>query len=144
MKKSPASIASGRTMWSIRRCICGNGGDYRTASGSERVNGLPPNLLHRDMRRGSRILIPLATARGSVKSRPLLLGRLLWWAGRHQLAFVAAAFSVGTIFRRALLGSLFEQKRLAALRTLLLNRLVPEYGVALRIIRAAVENFSAP
>src|SRR5689334_1117196 len=72
----------------------------------------------------------------------LLLRRLLGRANRHQLALVSATFGVGTIPRGSLLSCLLEQERLAALRTRFLNWLVPENRVALRIVRAAIENFS--
>jgi len=55
---------------------------------------------------------------------------------------------IPTLFIRApsggaFLGVLLQQKRFAALRTLFLNRLVPINGVALWIVRAAVEDLSA-
>ena len=84
-----------------------------------------------------------ARAPGRLQLSPLLLRRCLRWADGHQVAFVSAAFRVRTIFRRALPGSLLKQKRLAALRALLFDRLVPVNRIALRIIRAAVENLSA-
>ena len=61
---------------------------------------------------------------------------------RQWIALVSTLF-VRASPRRALLGSLLQQKRLAALRTFFFHRFVPEDSVAFRIICAAIEYFSA-
>src|ERR1041385_7918732 len=124
MKKWQVSIATGRTMWSIQRSICGS---FRSPT----------------VREGHFRIVPSLTVGLVTRLRVFLLWPRLWRTNRHQLAFVSATFGVGTILCRSLLSSLLQQERLAALRTLLFDRLVPEDRVTLRIIRAAVENFSA-
>src|SRR5947209_546943 len=61
---------------------------------------------------------------------------------RRQIALVSALL-IRAAPRSALLGSLLQQKRLAALRTFFFHGFVPEDSVAFRIIRAAIEYFSA-
>lgn len=61
---------------------------------------------------------------------------------RHHIALISTLF-IRALASSALLGGLLQQKRLAALRTLFLDRLVPVDGVAFRIVCAAVEDFPA-
>src|SRR5437588_13102854 len=61
---------------------------------------------------------------------------------RRQIALVSALL-IRAAPRSALLGSLLQQKRLAALRTFFFHGFVPEDSVAFRIICAAIEYFSA-
>src|ERR1051325_2140885 len=79
---------------------------------------------------------------GAPKSGAFLWRGILSRRRRHQITLVAALF-VGTTTRRPFLCRFLEQKRLAALRTFFLHRLVPIDNFALRIVRAAVKNFSA-
>src|SRR5262245_17323652 len=74
-----------------------------------------------------------------------LFGRRFLRHGQFAVDGLVIAALLGAIADRFfLLGVVFfEQERLAALRAGFGHRLVPEYGVAIRILRTAVEDFSA-
>src|SRR5215471_10833487 len=74
-----------------------------------------------------------------------LLGRGFLRHGQFAVDGLVIAAFLGTVADRLfLLGVVFfEQERLAALRASFGHGLVPEYGVAIRILRTAVEDFSA-